>query len=156
MAFPHISKELFCVVNYSIGEWAVSGSIGLLLTSRSDLNVQTLHHAQHLTASVTELKASQDDFRHNALDEISRMSDAMQKVKISNDQGLENLHVGIDSIVNTSNAAISQQYQSLLEHIRVEFQNQFMAIAGQLDAYRKAVQGMCLTQGMFEKETPTI
>jgi hypothetical protein len=127
-----------------------------LLTSRSDLNVQTLHLAQHLTTSVTELKASQDDFRHNALDEISCMSDAMQKVKISNDQGFENLHVGIDSIVNTSNAAISQQYQSLLEHIRVEFQNQFMAIGGQLDAYRKAIQGMCLTQGTFKKETLTI
>jgi hypothetical protein len=105
---------------------------------------------------VTELKANQDDFRHNALDEISRMSDAVQKVKISNDQGFENLHVGIDSIVNMSNAAISQQYQSLLEHIRVEFQNQFMAIGDQLDAYRKAIQGVYLTQGTFKKETLTI
>jgi F0F1-type ATP synthase membrane subunit b/b' len=128
------------------------GVLAPLLTSRSDLNVQTLHHAQHLTTSVTELKANQDDFRRNALDEISRMSDAVQKVKISNDQGVENLRVGIDSIVNTSNAAISQQYQSLLEHIRVEFQNQFMAIGSQLDAYRKAMQGVCLTQGMFKKK----
>jgi hypothetical protein len=124
------------------------GALAFLVTSRSDLSVQTLHHAKHLTTSVTELKANQDDFHHNALDEISRMSDAVQKVKISNDQGVENLRVGIDS----SNAAISQQYQSLLEHIRVEFQNQFMAISGQIDAYRKAVQGMCLTQGMFEKK----
>jgi hypothetical protein len=124
------------------------GALALLVTSRSDLNVQTLHHAKHLTTSVTELKANQDDFHHNALDEISRMSDAVQKVKISNDQGVENLRVGIDS----SNAAISQQYQSLLEHIRAEFQGQFVAISGQIDAYRKAVQGMCLTQGMFEKK----
>jgi hypothetical protein len=126
--------------------------LALLLTSRSDLNVQTLHHAQHLTTSVTELKANQDDFRRNALDEISRMSDAVQKVKVSNDQGVEDLRIGIDSIVNTSNAAISQQYQSLLEHIRLEFQNQFMAIGSQLDAYRKAMQGMCLTQSMFKKK----
>lgn len=132
------------------------GLLAPLLTSRSDLNVQTLHHAQHLTTSVTELKANQDDFRRNALDEISRMSDAVQKVKVSNDQGVEDLRIGIDSIVNTSNAVISQQYQSLLEHIRVEFQNQFMAIGGQLDAYRKAIQGMYLTQGTFKKETLTI
>jgi hypothetical protein len=128
------------------------GALAFLVTSRSDLSVQTLHHAKHLTTSVTELKANQDDFHLNALDEISRMSDVVQKVKISNDQGVENLRVGIDSIVNTSNAAISQQYQSLREHIRAEFQNQFMAISGQIDAYRKAVQGMCLTQGMFEKK----
>jgi hypothetical protein len=126
------------------------GLLAPLLTSRSDLNVQTLHHAQHLTTSVTELKANQDDFRRNALDEISRMSDAVQKVRVSNDQGVEDLRIGIDSIVNTSNAAISQQYQSLLEHIRLEFQNQFMAIGSQLDAYRKAMQGMYLTQGMFK------
>jgi hypothetical protein len=104
--------------------------------------------------SVKKLQVSQDDFRDEVLREISQVNDEMQQLRLSNCQKVDSLPIRMNSNVamNNTNSDLARQYQEILEHMRTEFQCQFLAIRGQLDEFQKFIQRGSFASMLIEDE----